>query len=84
VDNPDLKIDPRAYFARASVAGGAAALALGSEVEQYAGGLLYLPVAFLSLEFAVGLQHDWLFQGDIWRNLLSDDPLPYATFMGSQ
>lgn len=79
VDNPDAMIDLRAYFARARVACGAAALALGPELQRYEA--FYAPVAFLDLEFATGLQHDWTFEGEIWRNLLTDEPRPYMEFM---
>lgn len=75
-------IDLRSYCGRARVACAAAALALGGEVERYPG-LLYPPVTFLDLEFATGLQSDWLFQAEIWQNLLLDDRRPYAEFMRS-
>jgi hypothetical protein len=83
VDNPDAMIDLRSYFGRARVACGAVALALGPDVEPYTG-LLYMPVAFLDLEFATGLQSDWVFQLEIWANLLRDEPRPYAEFMQSR
>jgi hypothetical protein len=80
VDNPDAMIDLRSYFGRARVACGAAALALGADVATYSG-LLYMPVAFLDLMFATGLQSDWEFQLEIWANLLRDHRRPYAEFM---
>jgi hypothetical protein len=58
VDNPDAMIDLRTYFGRARVACGAAALALGSDLEQHRL-LLYAPVATLEMQISVGLAHDW-------------------------
>jgi hypothetical protein len=84
VDNPDLKFDLRAYFARAEFACGAAALALGDEVDGDAGGLFYKPVAFFDPEFDAGLQADWLFHAGVWHNLMSDQPVAYAEAIQSQ
>lgn len=33
------------------------------------------------MHVASGLQHDWVFNAEIWQNLLSADPLPYGAFM---
>jgi hypothetical protein len=83
IDNPDAMVDLRAYFGRARVAFGAAAIALGPDLEEFQT-FIYAPIAFLDLEVATGLQHDWVYQGEIWQNLLSDEPRPYIEFMRSQ
>lgn len=81
LDNPNAAIDLRAYFGRARVACSAVALALGDELENCAADFFYLAVSELHLEFAVALQHDWIFQAEIWHNLLSDEPAAYAEFL---
>jgi hypothetical protein len=83
IDNPHALIDLHGYYGRARSACGAAALALGPDLQRYAA-FIYAPVAFLELEFAAGLQRDWNFQAAIWQNLLSEDPRPYIEFMRSQ
>jgi hypothetical protein len=79
-NNPDAMIDLNGYYGRVSVAFGAALIAIGADLEEFSH-LAYLPVAFLDLQVASGLQHDWVFNAEIWQNLLSADPLSYGTFM---
>ena len=79
-DSPDAMIDLHGYYGRVSVAFGAALIAVGADLDAL-GHLAYLPVAFVDLDVASGLQHDWMFNGEIWQNLLSADPLPYGAFM---
>lgn len=81
-DNPDAVIDMHGYYGRVSVAFGAALIAVGADLEEFIH-LAYLPVAYLDLQVASGLQHDWVFNAEIWQNLLSADPLPYVAFMES-
>lgn len=82
LDNPNAIIDMHGYYGRVSVAFGAALIATGADLDEFSG-LAYLPVAFLDLQVASGLQHDWVFNAEIWQNLLGTDPLPYAAFMRS-
>jgi hypothetical protein len=81
-DNPHAMIHMHGYYGRASVAFGAALIAMGPAVEEL-GHLAYLPVAYLDLQVASGLQHDWAFNAEIWQNLISEDPLPYLAFVQS-
>ena len=79
-NNPDAMIDLHGYYGRVSVAFGAALIAIGADLEELSH-LAYLPVAFLDVQVASGLQHDWVFNAEIWQNLLTADPLPYGAFM---
>jgi hypothetical protein len=79
-DNPDAMIDLRAYAGRVRATCEAVALALGDAVDDY-NSLLIAPVMSLDLEFAAGLQADWIFQLDHWTNLLSSEPMSYCDFL---
>jgi hypothetical protein len=80
VDNTDAMIDLRTYFGRARASCCAAAIALGADHERFQT-LTYSPVWALDLEFAAGLQADWLFQAKAWANLLTDSPRPYVEIL---
>jgi hypothetical protein len=79
-NNPVAMIDLHGYYGRVSVAFGAALIAIGADLEEFSP-VACLPVAFLDLQVASGLQHDWVFNAEIWDNLLGADPLPYGAFM---
>jgi hypothetical protein len=79
-DNPDAMIDLLSYAGRVRATCEAVTLALGDAFEEY-DSLLIAPVMSLDLEFASGLQADWVFQLEHWTNLLSDEPLSYCQFL---
>lgn len=79
-DNPNAMIDLRSYFGQARVVCGAAGIALGRRVEEFQS-FIFSPLWLLDLEFGLALQHEWVYHLDIWRNLLSHEPLSYLDFM---
>lgn len=82
LDDADVDLDLRAYYGRARVACGAAALALGPELKKFED-FIAAPILSLDVQVAAGLGSDWNFNASLWSNLLRDDPLPYAQAMQS-
>jgi hypothetical protein len=87
LDNPGQMIDVRTAMERTQAACEGAAVALGTEYENFSE-LLIGPIYSMNLELVQGLQTDWVGQMDSWMNLLSDEPVEFglvaqATAMGS-